>query len=370
MRKAKILALGLIAVAALSGCSNSADEEVSVVVDMGDTSTDTTVTPEVTPDTGKLSMDGLDQLEEETEIPAAAQAEVSEDGTVSVLLSANARATEEEAAIEEPFVVHMADYNSFVLHDNDVPMEEMRDILVMGAMRISNISGDMELREGDTVTVSIASVDGYDELANEAEGLEMEIILGHADFSEEVDRMIIEQGVGGTVQFTEEGDDGEEYTVTIQILSATGKREEDDLDAAWLAANQPEYTDANEFVNSLVEQYEANVAAQDQDDAYVGEELLDRFVEESTVEGLSYEDDRRRWNVAAEAALAADLGVDISTEAFEAYLAEEIEASGAGSQEEYLEEKNYTLDDEKYDFVVTRLGQALAEDYRAREGSD
>ena len=62
------------------------------------------------------------------------------------------------------------------------------------------------------------------------------------------------------------------------------------------------------------------------------------------------------------------MGIDISDDAFEKYMEEQIKDAGASNEEAYLKEQEITLDEAKSEFVDVRLYQKLVDSYRERMG--
>lgn len=353
MKIKKIITTGIVITAAamLAGCGKGKEPDVGVAVDFGEELEETKETLESERDL--LQTEGIKSQ--------ADSAIFNEDGSISVQLSGNARATKEEGEDETYYKVYPADYTALTPFEEEMTDEEMVNNAIDSAMNGKRVEGSiipdgMELIDGDIVYLTLESVEGAEEFVRDgAIGGTTEYRIGSSgEGNMEMENAIIEQRQNGKIEVSDEFQ-GEAFKAVLKIEGIYGKRDREDLTDEWVKANYPEYANIEEFLSGIEEKTKAEFAALMEDDDYVGEKLLDRFIQESTVEGLTYDENGKTWSLAAETALAAELGIDISEEAY-----------AAGQTGETAEDQ----EEARKEFVKGQLARSLVKIYREKENGE
>lgn len=377
MRKA--YALTIAAAILLAGCGNKKNDDIEVAVNTGVESTvadthdaisETTgdegrtqekaTTKETSSEYSTTSSDEKISLSETTD-----EVKVHGDGSISVQLKNNVLATDEESTDPTYYRVYPADYKNLVLYSDEMTEEETLDIYIESRMKKANIPEGMALMDGDVVTVHIDSCD--DPEMSSLIGSEEEITLGEYADDDEATAAIKKSSVGDTVEISNSGE-GQTYSMKMTIVSAIGKRTKDDLTDAWVQANYPDCGDVAGFLDFLKDRIQTSEEETKKDNNSLRDALKDRYLDETKIEGIEQYDDISLWKAIASSALATEMGIDISDDAFEKYIEEQIKDAGASNEEAYLKEQGITLDEAKSEFVDVRLYQKLVDSYRERMG--
>lgn len=292
---------------------------------------------------------GVKEEVSEEKLEAYGEAVFQEDGTVGVIFEANVLSREEEVLDTSIHKVKLADVEGYKAERKGTGQaeektdEEWLAIMLKGCMRQKEIPEGMPLKEMDRVTVRVVStggVSGYEDI----EGKEKEAMLGNCDMGANADAALLGASVGDTVTFMEKvPDTGEETEIKLEVLSAYGDREMEDLCDAWVKVNYPEYEGKDAFLEWMLGRRVRGVQVLDADAEL--SRFLDYLVKNSTAEGV--EEGSHQAYMLVEAAYLSTHGLSATAEAYQECL-----AGDHKTEEEYS----------KKTFVEDLLKQAMYED--------